>query len=480
MTQENSLRKNASLNIIKNLMGLIFPLITFPYVSRVLGPDGVGKVNFAGSVVGYFILLAMLGIGSYGTREAAKLRNDSIALSNFVKEIVLINIVSTLFSYSIFLIVLFFPRFSEYRTLLLICSFSIVFTCLGLDWLYMAMEDFAYITIRSIFFQFVSLVLLFCFVRDKNDYSRYALIGVISAVGSNICNFFHARKYISIRPLQNFNIKKHLPPIFTMFLMGLSVNLYSSVDVTLLGLISGDEQVGIYTAATRINTIVISIITAGSAVVLPRLSFYKSENSEEQFRALVQKSFCFLVLLSIPATVGIFLIAHPVILLLCGEKYFSSIVVMKVMSCIIFLLSFTTFVGVHVFIPLEKERITVVSLLLGVLINCLLNLIVIPRFQALGAGLASIFSAFVVSIIQFSFVKQYLLCRETVICLFQAIFSSTCMFILLRIILNLQLGNLVGLIISIVIGAVSYLIILLVLRNPIVIEAYSRLRGITK
>ena len=169
--ENKSLKKNAALNMIKTFIGLIFPLITFPYASRILQPTGLGKVNFAHSIISYFSMLAALGINTYAVREAAKLREDKTALTRFVKEIITINMISTIVAYVLLTIsILFIPYFSDYKTLLVVCSGTILFTTLGMDWLYTALEEFSYITIRSILFQLLSMVLLFVFVHKQEDY----------------------------------------------------------------------------------------------------------------------------------------------------------------------------------------------------------------------------------------------------------------------------------------------------------------------
>ena len=174
MAEIKSLKKNALLNMLRTVMGLLFPLITFPYASRVLQPAGLGKVNFANSIISYFSMIAALGISTYGVREAAKLRNDKMALTKFVKEILTINLISTLIAYLLLgFTLLFIPQIYEYRNLLIVCSTSILFVTVGMDWLYTALEEFSYITIRSVVFQFLSLILLFIFVRTKDDYLKY-------------------------------------------------------------------------------------------------------------------------------------------------------------------------------------------------------------------------------------------------------------------------------------------------------------------
>ena len=189
-------------------MGFLFPLITFPYSSRVIGPVGIGKVNFAASIISYFSIIASLGISTYAIREAAKVRDDKTALSKFSKEIFTINAITTLIAYALFFTALFcIPKFNEYRILLCISSSTILFTTIGMDWLYNALEEYAYITIRSIAFQIASIVLLYAFVHTPEDYIIYGGITVFASVGSNILNFIHSRKYISFRRIHSLALK---------------------------------------------------------------------------------------------------------------------------------------------------------------------------------------------------------------------------------------------------------------------------------
>ena len=162
---EKSLKKNAIFSFIKAFMNLAFPVITFPYASRILLPEGIGKVNFANSVVSYFIIIAGLGIGTYATREASKVRDDKSKLTKFSKEIFSINLISTAIAYILFFIAfIFIPKLNPYRTMLLICSTKILFTTIGLVWVFVANEDFKYITIRSLLFQILAIFYLFIFV----------------------------------------------------------------------------------------------------------------------------------------------------------------------------------------------------------------------------------------------------------------------------------------------------------------------------
>lgn len=469
--KNKSLKKNAALNMVKTIMGLIFPLITFPYASRILQPSGLGKVNFAHSIISYFSMIAALGINTYAVREAAKLREDKAALTKFVKEILTINMTSTVIAYLLLsFTILFVPYFSEYRVLLVVCSGTILFTTLGMDWLYTALEEFSYITIRSILFQFLSLILLFVFVHTQEDYLKYASISVISSVGSNICNFIHARKYISITEKIKKTLCHHLKPIFTLFAMSVAVSIYTALDTTMLGFIAGDEQVGFYTAATKINKIVLAVITAASAVLLPRLSYYISQHENEQFFNLSAKALNLIILLSLPCAVGLSLVARPVVLLLSGVSYESAIPVMQIMNPIIVAISLSGLIGIQIFMPLGKEKLTLVSVILGAVINFTLNLILIPKHGALGAGVATICAESSVTLFQLILARKYFEWKRIVPHVIQCIFACIIMTLCILFLEKIQMNMILQLVLTVIIGAFVYGTVLIVFHNKFILS----------
>lgn len=461
-----SLKINAILNTIRTVVGLIFPLITFPYVSRILEPVGLGKINFVNSIISYFSMIAALGINTYGMREAAKIRDDKISLSKFVKEILSINLLSTTIAYVLLAFsLIFIPKFSDYRSLLIVCSASILFVTLGMDWLYSALEEFSYITIRSILFQIISLVFMFIFVRTKEDYLKYAAIGVFSSVGSNVCNFIHSRKYINFTENYHKEINRHIKSILTLFVMTIAISIYTALDITMLGFISDDEQVGYYSAATKINKIIISVITATVAVLLPRLSYYISQHDNKQFDQLAEKALKVILTFSLPSVVGLSLLARPVILLLCGINYENAISTMRIMNPIILAISLSGLIGVQIFMPLGKEKITLVSVVIGAITNFTLNIILIPKYGAFGAGCATLCAETFVTVFQIICARKIFVWKRIFLHFFQCIISTLIMAAIVYMILNFNINVIAQLITSIFVGAIVYLSSLLLLRN---------------
>lgn len=475
MVSPKSLKKNAALNMTKTVMSLVFPLITFPYSSRVLGPVYIGKVNFAQSIVSYFALVAALGVSTYAVRESAKLRDDRKNLSVFVKEIFSLNMISTVIAYILFALALVVvPAFETYRILLCVCGAAILFTTLGMDWLYTGLEEFKYITVRSVAFQFISLILLFVFVKNQNDYLKYAGISVLSSVGSNICNFIHARHFVDFR-VKALSLKKHLKPVFTLFAMSAAVSIYTVLDTTMLGLIKGDEAVGIYTAATKINRMVIMMITAATAVLLPRLSYYADKDRNE-FLRLANKAVQFVVMFSVPCAAGLFVLAEPAVIFFSGEQFLPAIPVMKIMNAVIVFISLGCLMGGNVLISAGKEKSSLASTVVGAVSNFSLNLIFIPRYGAAGAAIGTVCAEFLVMTTQFILGRKIIDWKNLFRIVVQ-VFAAVFVMVLVLLFLMRFIKRVVPQIIfCIVLGFFLYAGTMILFRNELILNFFKIIR----
>ena len=464
--EQKSLKKNAFYSVLKVFLSLVFPLITFPYASRILLPEGIGKVNFANSIVSYFILIASLGIGGYATREAVKVREDKQALTKLFKEIITINFTCCLIAYILFFIAVFtVPKFADYKDLLLVCSIKILFSVIGIDWIYTANEEFKYITIRSFCIQLLSLVYLFVFVHTKDDIIHYAIFGLLTAVGSNIFNFFLVGKYVDIRYKTKLEFKKHLKAIIIFFGMTIVTSIYTMLDTTMLGFLSNDTQVGYYTASTKLGDMVLSMLTAITGVLLPRLTNYAKNDDKSSFMELVNKSSNIILLLSIPMTVGLILLSKPLILLLSGEMYLPAISSMIIISPIIILISFSSLLGVQLLPSIGKEKLVFYSYIAGALTNVTFNILFIPKLGAMGAAIGTVIAESTVCFIQICFSKKYILNKKLFITIGDSLLSSILMSAPLIIILKFITNLYLQLFLSFFIGLVVYSLFLFLLKN---------------
>jgi O-antigen/teichoic acid export membrane protein len=475
--QTRSLKENILLNSIKTLMGVLFPFITFPYASRILLPEGMGKVSFTHAIISYFIMIAGLGIKTYGIREGAKSRNNRIDLSVLASELFTINLLSTIIAYVfLFVAILAVPQFAEYRILLLVSCVEIVFSALGMDWLYGALEEYRYITIRSIAFQVIGMALLFLLVKTKDDYVVYAAIRVFATAGSSVLNFFHARRFVTFKVKIGRELKRHLKPIFILFSKAVASSRYLVLDTTMLGFISGDVSVGIYTAATKFDKVIITLIIAASSVLLPRLSYYIGQQDLEKFSTLTHKWLNGILFFSIPAMVGLYLLCPQLVLLLSGNEYMPAIPVMRIMIPIVLMISITNLIGTQIFIPLGKETWVLFSVIGGAAVNFLLNLFLIPLFGEFGAGFSTVCAETVIAIVLIIMARKYFNFKRFANSLLRFITATVCMGIAVSLVIRLAPGILLQTLVSIIVGGIVYIGILLLMHDAFLLSIAGQLR----
>lgn len=475
--KQKSIKTNFIFNFIKVLLSLIFPLITFPYASRILLPEGIGKVDFANSIIAYFLLIASLGINTYAIREGAKVRDDKEKLSNFFQEIFIINTITTVIAYiALFLSIYMIPNFYEYRELLLITGLTIGFSTLGIEWLYGALEEYKYITIRAFIFNIISLILLFTCVKTQEDYVKYAIIQVISNVGSNIMNFINSRKFVSLRKTMKYNFKRHIKPIMVIFGLNLSCNIYMNFDKTCLGIISGDEAVGLYTVALKINRIVLSLITALGTVLLPRLSYYLENDNITEYKVLINKAFNFIFMFSLPAAIGLYLLSTPLINIMSGEKYLQADITMKILTAIIPIISISNLIAVQIFIPFGKEKYALISSSVAAIVNLAVNLTLIPTYGQSGAAIGTVLAEMIALIICIYLCRKIIELKNSTKYLKQYIGGTILITVTYFGISKLITSNILLIITMCTTGVIEYIIFLFICKNEYLIELYKQIK----
>ncbi|NLT09444.1 MAG: flippase [Ruminococcus sp.] len=404
-----SIKLNFIMNTILTMSSFIFPLITFPYVSRVLGPAGTGKVQFALSFISYFTLVAHLGIPTYGIRACASVRDDRKKLSKTVHELLIINLIMSLLSYIAFFIIIFtVPKLQDDRLLYIIVSFNILLTSIGMEWLYKALEQYTYITIRSIIFKFIALIAMFALIKEKNDYVIYGGISIFAGVASNIFNFIHVHKFVDLKPMKGYNIKRHLNAVGIFFAMSCATTIYTHLDTVMLKFcdVTTDTDVGYYGAATKIKTILVSVVTSLGTVLLPRVSYYVKNGQTEEFRRISKKALNFVILLASPLTIYFIMYASQGIRFLSGEGYSGAIVPMQIIMPTLLLIGLSNILGIQILVPLGKEKIVLYSEIAGAVVNMILNAILIPVMKSSGAAIGTLVAEFVVLLVQYIYIRK--------------------------------------------------------------------------
>lgn len=468
-----SIKVNAILNSIRSIMTIIFPMITYPYVTRVLLAENLGKVNFASSTMSYFSLLAVLGLTSYAGREGIKYRDNQVKLNVFCSELLTLNICTTVFAYlCLGITVAVFPTFQNYKNLLWIYSITILFSTLGMDWIYTIYEDYAYITKRSIIIQTLSVILMFVFVKNKYDIYKYATINVLASVGSNTFNFIHARKYITPHIIFNKKIFYHLKNSIIFFANSLASSIYSNIDTTMLGVMCSDYNVGIYSVSVKIYTMIKSVLAAIMTVTTPRLTYYRFNNLYDEFNAMTSKLVKTMITFLFPVVVGINLTANEIILVISGKGYIESVTSLRILSFAIFASIFACITS-NILVACKKEKLVLRGTVIAALTNLGINIFVIPVFKQNGAAFTTVLAELVVFLFGFynsrKDVKLEKLCKVTV----SSVIGCLAMVVIAMAIEHISNIVLVKLALKLIICAMTYFAICLMMKNQIVLEYWK-------
>lgn len=476
--KDKSIKINMILNGIKGVLGVIFPLITFPYISKILGTENIGKYNFANSIISYFVLLAALGINTYAIREGARLRDDKEKLNKFIKEVFTINIISTTISYLLlFISIAIIPKFKEYSTLMWILSLQVIFQTIGIEWIYSIYEDYKYITIRSIMFQILSLALLFIFVHTEKDLYIYAIITVVSSVGSNILNFIHSKKYCKISVTKNINLKKHIKPILILFATTITITIYVNSDITVLGFLTNDHNVGIYSVSTKIYMIIKNLLASVVIVSIPRFSALLAQNKKEEFKSTAEDIYKTLITIVVPSIVGIIVLRNEIILIISDITYIQATSSLALLSIAIFFCLGAYFWGQAMLVPLKQEKKVLKITIVSAIVNIVLNLLLIPIWKENAAAITTI----IAEAIAFIYCK-----RETKKIIKLDNFNSTLIktilgcipIIIISVITKNYIQNLIiSTIVIVLLSVISYVIVEIVLKNEVVVSIIEKVKN---
>lgn len=398
--KEKSIKINAVLNVMKTVLSLVFPLITFPYITRVLQVNAIGKYDFSVSVISYFSLIAALGITTYAVREGTKYRGDQEKMNQFASEIFSINLYATIVSYILlFLALMFVDKLKSYNIVIGILSLEILLATLSVVWIYNIYEDFGYITFVTFILQFVSIILMLLFVHSADDLYKYVIISVISSSGSGLFMFFHARKYVQLHLVKKPPLK-HLKPIMIVFSTTIAATIYISSDTTILGWLTDDYHVGIYGTAAKIYKIVKQVLNAVVAVVIPRFAFYIGTQEKDKILQLGKKLIDYMVAICCPAMVGLFCLSKPIVEEFAGVSYSAAYVpaaAAQYCHCLCCLCKL--FFQLCVDFLQKNEKIVMFATILSAVINIVLNFILIPRYQESAAAFTTIIAEVCVCVI---------------------------------------------------------------------------------
>ena len=474
--KKKSIKLNFIMNIILTMSSFIFPLITFPYVSRVLLPVGTGKVSMATSVITYFSMFAQLGIPTYGIRACAKVRDNREKLSKVAQELLIINIIMSMISYMVLIILLFYvPKFRCEKELYVILSFNIILTSIGMEWLYKALEQYTYITVRSVIFKFIALIFMFFLVHKQTDYVIYGGITIFAASASNILNLINVHKFINLKLVGNYNFRRHLKPVLIFFAMSCATTIYTNLDTVMLGFMTTDTDVGYYNAAVKIKVILVSVVTSLGTVLMPRASYYIQHEMWDEFYKLSKKAIKFVLLAATSMMIYFMIFAREGVLFLSGEAFGGAVVPMIIVMPTLLFIGLTNIMGIQMLIPMGKENAVMISTFAGAIVDLILNAIFIPFLGSSGAAIGTLVAEFVVLIVQMVYLKKdvkYLYSNQSYFKIIIALAISTVVALAVKHFIS---GVFIKLVISAVLFFGVYVVMLYIMKEEVVSENLNKI-----
>lgn len=479
---QKSLLKNVMYNFLYTGLNLFFPLITAPYVSRILGASNLGKVNFATVIINWFILFAVFGTTSYGVREVAKIRDYREKLDKIFSEIFIINGILSLIVALIYYYVVFNTEmFSSDLPLYLIMSLSIILNMFNIDWFFQGIEEYRYITIRSAVFKIISLICIFLFIKKAEHYVLYGLISVLATSLSGILNYIYSKKYVKLQ-FNGINPLRHIKSLSVFFMHSFVVSTYTSADQALLGLFIDTKSVAFMNRSKTISNMAISVSSAISNATLPRASYY-IQNDKTRFRQLLSEIPNYVLWITVPITIGCISLASNIMFILGGAEFEGATTLLKIIALTIICSPLSTFLQYQVLVASGKERIGLHCAIITSSLSLILNIILIPKIGLLGAGSVQVISEISALSMRYYVAKKKLGYREiqfinksTISYIFAGLLMSGSIICIRYMFENLFLSFIFGS----VVGFNVYFVVLLLMKEKITILVLEKINNLVK
>ncbi len=450
------MKKNYIYNLLISIVNILFPILSFPYASRILGSVGIGKVQIVSSFAIYFSLIAALGIPIYGIQAVAKVRHNRKELSKVFSELIIIHFVMSIIVSVVYVFIISF--FSFFAANIQLYYYSVLIVIMGftsVDWFYIGLEEFRIISVRAVVVKIAALIFLFFFVKNLQDVRMYLFIFLFSILGNNFISFALINKSTSFI-YKNINIKKHLRPLIFIFATNIATSMYMILDSVILGFLSTESAVGLYTASVKLTKISVPFITSLGVILLPNLSKGFNDNNQTQVQGLLNKSFLYISFFSIPIAMGLYVLAPEFIYVFSGMKFLNAIPCMQILSLLPVFIGFGYFFSIQILVPLGKNKEIFYSVVVGMLIGFALNFLFVPRMNEKGAAIANVTCEAIVTILYYYFIKKEYSFHYDWGLLLKSLLSSLFFIPIVLSVRSLNLNELFTLSISIVICSLSY------------------------
>ena len=392
-----SIKKNFAYKSVLTLSTYLINFITFPYVARVLGVERIGLVNFVDNTVNYFLLFATMGVGLLGVREIAAVKEDKKRRDQVYSSVLALNLLFTLVSLGIYLLcVVTIPKLCQYDELFYIGTAKILFTVFLVEWFFTGVENFRYITLRSILIKVLYIISVFLFVRDTSDYRLYFILTVGVVVLNALINQLYIREFVRVR-WNNIQLFKYLKQNVTLGIYTLMTSMYLTFNVMYLGLVSNNTEVGYYTTAFKLYSVILGFFTAFTNVMLPRMSSLLANGEKDRFQELVNRSFSVMSTCCIPLILCSMIMAPQIVYILSGPGYEGAILPMRIIMPAAFAVGVAQVLAIQVLMPMKKDKVLLVASIIGAVVSLLINLLVVPYIESVGSAVVLLCSEAVVT-----------------------------------------------------------------------------------
>lgn len=473
----SSIKVNALLNVIRQCSNVIFPLILYPYITRVLGAANLGKYTFSLSVVEYAGIFALLGIPTYVVREGARVRENKEQIEKLTSELFTFSLICMILSVAVlYLLTMFVPKLNSNLILIFILSANVITNVLGRDWILTIYEDYLFISLRYIILKLIALILILIIVKQPEDYVKYALINLISDSGGYILNIWYTQRYIPLRITLHPNIKKHIRPIMYLFCTTLAVKIYIESDIMLLGFMRTEAEVGIYGVASKVYSVVKSVLNAIILVAIPRLSLYLGNQQSTEYRKLLKDLKSVLMVLIFPSIVGAVCLSSNIMLIMGGADFVSGASAFRILCIALFFAVMGCYYAQGVLVPNRGEKYFFISTFVSAAVNIILNFICIPLWGISGAAITTLIAEGLILFTCRYFSRQYTQIETASglipVLLGCILIAAVCMGVKM---LNLSLT--IETVLCIIVSAAVYAAVLFAGKNPLAVSVLNAMKS---
>ena len=451
--------KNYIYNLSYQILIMIIPLLLLPYLSRTIGAEGTGIYSYTYTVAQYFVLFAMLGMKNYGIRTIAKVQDNRKEKSKLFCSLYFMQIITSIFALILYIVYTNLFATEVYKSYFFIQLIYVFSAILDISWYFSGVENFKKILIRNIIIKVVTIILIVMFVKTSNDVWIYTLIMALSYFIGNLILWYRLKDEIDFSVPKIEEIKIHFLPNLKLFVAVIAVSIYTMMDKIMIESLSNVTELGYYEYASKINYVQVLIISAFGTVMLPRMSNMVEKEENEKVIANINKSLQFIMFLSFALSFGIIVVSETFVPIYLGNNFTKTTILLQILCISALFVSWGNVIRTQYLIPKEKDNIYVISVILGAIVNFIINSILIPRFQAVGACIATVIAEATVMLYQSIRVKKEISLINNIKKVFPFFIKAIIMVLIIYPIKFLDINKILIVILQVLIGGTIYLVL---------------------